>query len=169
MELINRRQHQKQQHDHSFVALDEVARNQIDGPQRNHRIDQRHQLHRPIGEILIEAAATALASIVSGHPGCREIVEDGVTGRILSATSDIEMSKEMSGAVTRYLENPELLASHQQAAYRHFLSREFNQDAVANRFTELLGFPLSPSRNRSAIALGGVVAIDRTVEPLASP
>ena len=112
-----------------------------------------------IPRILIEAAATGLASIVSGHPGCREIVEDGVTGRILSTTSDIEMSQEMSGAVTKYLESPDLLASHQQAAYRQFLSREFNQDAVADRFTELLGFPLSPARNRSAIALGRVVAI----------
>ena len=106
-----------------------------------------------IPRILIEAAATGLASIVSGHPGCREIVEDGVTGRILSTTSDIEMSKEMSDAVTEYLASPNLLASHQQAAFRHFQSREFNQDAVVDRFTELLGFPLSPSRNRKDIAL----------------
>jgi glycosyltransferase involved in cell wall biosynthesis len=92
-----------------------------------------------IPRILIEAAATGLASIASGHPGCREIVEDGVTGEILSATSDIEMSRQMSAAVVRYLETPSRLGEHKQAAYRRFRSREFNQDAVVTRFIELLG------------------------------
>jgi hypothetical protein len=50
VKLIDRQQHQEQQHDHSLVALDEAARNQIDGPQRECRIDQRHQLKRPVGE-----------------------------------------------------------------------------------------------------------------------
>jgi glycosyltransferase involved in cell wall biosynthesis len=98
-----------------------------------------------IPRILIEAAATGLASIVSGHPGCREIVEDGVTGQIVSATSDIEMSRQLSAAVIRYLEFPNLLREHKQAAYRHFRSRDFNQDAVAVRFAELLGIPSSSS------------------------
>lgn len=92
-----------------------------------------------IPRILIEAAATGLASIASGHPGCREIVEDEVTGEILSATSDIEMSREMSAAVVRYLETPARLSQHKQAAYQRFQSREFNQDAVVARFIDLLG------------------------------
>lgn len=98
-----------------------------------------------IPRILIEAAATGLASIASSHPGCREAVEDGVTGQILSATSDAEMRTELSAAIVRYLENPELLKKHQQAAHQHFLSRRFNQAAVVDRFTELLGVPASPS------------------------
>jgi glycosyltransferase involved in cell wall biosynthesis len=97
-----------------------------------------------IPRILIEAAATGLASIVSNHPGCREVVEDGVTGRILPATSDLEMSRELSAAVVAYLEQPGLLRQHKQAAYQHFQSRAFNQDALIARFTELLGVP-SPS------------------------
>jgi len=100
-----------------------------------------------IPRILIEAAATGLASIVSRHPGCREVVEDGVTGMVLSATSDIEMSRELSVAVIRYLESPNLLKEHKQAAYRYFQSREFNQDAIADRFTELLGFRSLPLTN----------------------
>jgi glycosyltransferase involved in cell wall biosynthesis len=91
-----------------------------------------------IPRILIEAAATGLASIASNHLGCREIVQDGVTGIILQARSDIEMSRELSAAVVRYLEKPGLLSKHKQAAYRYFLSREFNQNAIAARFTELL-------------------------------
>src|SRR5258708_5894467 len=92
-----------------------------------------------IPRILIEAAATGLALIVSGHPGCREIVEDGVTGQVLSATSDIDMSRELSVAVIGYLETPERLKEHKENAYRHFRSKEFNQDAIDARFAKLLG------------------------------
>ena len=98
-----------------------------------------------IPRILIEAAATGLASIASSHPGCREVVEDGVTGRILPATSDIEMSRQLSAAVVEYLENPDRLQTHKQAAYRHFQSRNFNQDAISVRFAELLGVRSSAS------------------------
>jgi glycosyltransferase involved in cell wall biosynthesis len=100
-----------------------------------------------IPRILIEAAATGLASIVSRHPGCREVVEDGVTGKVLSATSDIEMSRELSGAVIGYLESPDLLEEHKQAAYRYFQSREFNEDTITDRFTELLGVHSLPLTN----------------------
>lgn len=95
-----------------------------------------------IPRILIEAAATGLASIVSDHPGCHEIVEDGVTGRILSATSDIEMSRKLSAAIVDYLDNPDRLKQHKQAAYQHFQSRGFSQQACIARFVELLGVPL---------------------------
>jgi glycosyltransferase involved in cell wall biosynthesis len=98
-----------------------------------------------IPRILIEAAATGLASIASSHPGCREVVEDGVTGRILPATSDTEMSRQLSAAVVEYLENPDRLQAHKQAAYRHFQSRDFNQDAISVRFAELLGIRSSAS------------------------
>ncbi|MDF0517591.1 glycosyltransferase [Bradyrhizobium yuanmingense] len=97
-----------------------------------------------IPRILIEAAATGLASIASDHPGCREAVEDGVTGQILSAKSDTEMRRELSAAIVGYLENPDLLKKHKRAANQHFLSRPFNQPAIAERFTELLGMPAAP-------------------------
>lgn len=92
-----------------------------------------------IPRILIEAAATGLASVASSHPGCPEVVEDGVTGEILPIASDSEMCREMCAAVERYLNTPARLAAHREAAYRHFQSREFNQYAVVVRFTELLG------------------------------
>jgi glycosyltransferase involved in cell wall biosynthesis len=93
-----------------------------------------------IPRILIEAAATGLASIVSDHPGCRAVIEDGVTGQVLSAKADFEMSRKLSAAVIRYLEDPDLLTRHKQAAYQTFQSREFSQDACVARFTELLGW-----------------------------
>jgi glycosyltransferase involved in cell wall biosynthesis len=92
-----------------------------------------------IPRILIEAGATGLASIASDHPGCREILKDGITGQILSATSDIDMSRELSAAVVQYLEIPGRLKQHKEAAYRYFESREFNQRAITARFVELLG------------------------------
>ena len=94
-----------------------------------------------IPRILIEAAATGLASIVSDHPGCRAVVEDGVTGQVLSAEADFEMSRKLSAALVRYLEDPDLLAQHKRAAYQAFQAREFSQDACVVRFTELLGWP----------------------------
>lgn len=93
-----------------------------------------------IPRILIEAAATALASVVSDHPGCRAVVEDGVTGQVLSARAGFEMSRKLSAAVVGYLDDPDLLARHKQAAYLAFQSREFSQDACVARFTELLGW-----------------------------
>ena len=92
-----------------------------------------------IPRILIEAAATGLASIVSDHPGCREVVEDGITGRVLSGTSNIELSHEMSAAVVNYVNDPDLLNKHKQAAYRHFRSRKFSEDISVAEFTKLLG------------------------------
>ena len=51
------------------------------------------------------------------------------------------MSRELSSAIVGYLENPDLLKQHKQAAYRHFQSRDFNQQACVARFVELLGIP----------------------------
>ena len=50
VKLVDRQQHQQQQHDDAFVGAGETARNQIDRPQRDRRIGQRHQLERPVGE-----------------------------------------------------------------------------------------------------------------------
>jgi glycosyltransferase involved in cell wall biosynthesis len=92
-----------------------------------------------IPRILIEAAASGLASIASNHPGCLEIVVDGVTGQILTGQSEAELVRELSIAIRGYLEVPGLLDQHKRAAHLHFLSRDFNQDAVATRFCRLLG------------------------------
>jgi glycosyltransferase involved in cell wall biosynthesis len=92
-----------------------------------------------IPRILIEAAASGLASIASSHAGCLEIVVDGVTGRILSGQSEGELVRELSAAIHRYLEVSGLLDQQKRAAHRHFLSRDFNQDAIATHFCRLLG------------------------------
>jgi glycosyltransferase involved in cell wall biosynthesis len=92
-----------------------------------------------IPRILIEAAASGLASIASSHPGCLEVVEHGVTGQILFERSEREASRELSIAIERYLTTPGLLDQHKLAAHAHFLSRDFNQNVVGTRFCALLG------------------------------
>ena len=57
------------------------------------------------------------------------------------------MRRELAGAIVRYLEDPGLLHAHKKAAYQHFQSREFNQVAISDRFTKLLGVPASSSLN----------------------
>ena len=57
-----------------------------------------------IPRILIEAAASGLASIASNHPGCLEIVVQGVTGQILFGQSEGELARELSAAISKYLE-----------------------------------------------------------------
>ena len=99
-----------------------------------------------IPRILIEAAATGLASIASDHPGCREVVQDGLTGHIVPAASDTEMSRDLVAAVVRYLDSPEHLAAHKENAYHYFLSRDFNQAAIDVRFAKLLGANSGPSQ-----------------------
>jgi glycosyltransferase involved in cell wall biosynthesis len=99
-----------------------------------------------IPRILIEAAASGLAMIASDQPGCLEIVRDGVTGQIIFGDNDKELSHQLATAIAIYLDSPELLAAHKQAAYQHFLSRGFSETAVAARFCELLDVSL-PSSN----------------------
>lgn len=92
-----------------------------------------------IPRILIEAAASGLASIASSHPGCRAIVVHDQTGLILPGRTDSEMTNELVAGIERYLDTPELLERHKRAAYQYFSARDFSQDVVAERFCELLG------------------------------
>ena len=50
MELVDRHQHEQQQHDEALVATHEATRDQVDEPQADSRIGQRHQIQRPVGE-----------------------------------------------------------------------------------------------------------------------
>ena len=92
-----------------------------------------------IPRILIEAAATGLASIASNHPGCRAIIVDGETGQIMSGRTDEEMTRELVAVIRRYSDTPTLLQRHKHAAHAHFRSRGFSEEVVVARFCELLG------------------------------
>jgi glycosyltransferase involved in cell wall biosynthesis len=92
-----------------------------------------------IPRILIEAAATGLASIATDIPGCREAIKDGVTGTLVP-DAEMDTASAVHDALLAYLSNPELIRTHGEAAYRLFKSRNFGESQVAARFQELLGY-----------------------------
>jgi glycosyltransferase involved in cell wall biosynthesis len=91
-----------------------------------------------IPRILIEAAACGLPSIVSDIPGCREIVLDGKSGTILPKGGEAELRASLIGAIERYLNDPDLMRRHGAAGEKHFLSDNFAEKRVVQRFVDLL-------------------------------
>jgi glycosyltransferase involved in cell wall biosynthesis len=90
-----------------------------------------------VPRILIEAAASGVACVATDIAGCREIVEDGVTGTLVPARA-AGLADALTVAVTAYLDQPERLAKHGHAGLERFFARSFSQDAVVARFIELL-------------------------------
>jgi glycosyltransferase involved in cell wall biosynthesis len=91
-----------------------------------------------IPRILIEAAACGVASIASDLDGCREIVEDGVTGAIVPAAPPAETATAIEAAVRRYLDDRAQLLRHGLAAREKFLGGEFSEGAVVAHFLRLI-------------------------------
>ena len=91
-----------------------------------------------IPRILIEAAACGLPSIASDIAGCREIVEDGVTGIIVPAGPKAVTAAAMTAAVQRYLVERDLVRRHGAAALSKFRMGGFEAKLITKRFIELL-------------------------------
>jgi glycosyltransferase involved in cell wall biosynthesis len=91
-----------------------------------------------IPRILIEAAATGLASITSDHEGCREIVEDGRTGVIVPEKPVEAAAAAVIAALERYQQDGDLLQRHGSAARRKFLAGDYAEESVVARFVELM-------------------------------
>jgi glycosyltransferase involved in cell wall biosynthesis len=91
-----------------------------------------------IPRILIEAAACGLPSIASDLAGCREIVEDGVTGVIVPTGPKAVTAAAMTTAVQRYLVDRDLVRRHGAAALSKFRMGGFEAKLITKRFIELL-------------------------------
>ncbi|RJG46605.1 glycosyltransferase family 4 protein [Mesorhizobium sp. DCY119] len=94
-----------------------------------------------IPRILIEAAASGIACLATDLEGCKEIVEDGVSGTLIPASEPEALDKNISNAVDAYLQNPELLRTQGAAGYQRFLSGGFSEEAVVSHFIALLTGP----------------------------
>jgi glycosyltransferase involved in cell wall biosynthesis len=68
---------------------------------------------------LIEAQAAGVPVVTTDVGGARDVVEDGVTGRVL----DPEDESGMADAITEILEDPDLAARFAVAGRTHSLSR----------------------------------------------
>lgn len=91
-----------------------------------------------IPRILIEAAATGLPAVASDLEGCRAIVEDGISGRLVTIASRAATMEALVAAIALYRDNPEERARHGVNAYERFLAGDFSEAAVVERFVELL-------------------------------
>jgi glycosyltransferase involved in cell wall biosynthesis len=82
--------------------------------------------------VLIEAGASGLASIVSGHPGCSAVIDHGVTGVVLPTDSSLA---ELATAIDELASDPTRAAA-MGAAARDRISTSFALDTVLTRLLE---------------------------------
>lgn len=83
---------------------------------------------------LIEAAAMARPLIASDVPGCRSVVEDGVTGLFCTARS----GESLASACRRFISLSQSDRGAMGAAGRRKMEREFDQALVVQSYQEAL-------------------------------
>ena len=82
--------------------------------------------HEGMSNVLLEAAASGRPLITSDIPGCREAVEDGVSG-YLCPTSDVDA---LCGAMRRFAELPENRQAEMGRRGRTRMEQKFSKTAV---------------------------------------
>ena len=82
--------------------------------------------HEGMSNVLLEGAATGRALITSDIPGCREAVEDGVSG-YLCPTKDVDA---LCGAMRRFAELPENRQAEMGRRGRTRMEQKFSKTAV---------------------------------------
>lgn len=83
---------------------------------------------------LIEAAAMARPVIASDVPGCRAVVDDGVTGLLCEARS----GESLAGACLRFLDLPREKQAALGRAGRQKMEREYDQPLVASAYRDAI-------------------------------
>jgi glycosyltransferase involved in cell wall biosynthesis len=130
----------------SAVATEELERWRHDGAVEflGHRKDMARVLseatlfvfptRHPEGtpKVLIEAGASGLPSVVSGHPGCSAVIEDGVTGIVLGTEPTVA---ELATAVESLVSDASKSRA-MGAAARNRISTTFSLEAVLTRLLE---------------------------------
>jgi glycosyltransferase involved in cell wall biosynthesis len=130
----------------SAVAAEELERWRHDGAVEllGHRKDMSQTLSQatlfvfptrhPEGtpKVLIEAGASGLPSVVSGHPGCSTVIEHGVTGIVLGTEPSVA---EIATAVEELASKPSKSRA-MGAAARERISITFSLDTVLTRLLE---------------------------------
>lgn len=91
---------------------------------------------------LLEAAAIGRPIVSTQVPGCRETVDDGVTGFLVPPRSPVELAE----AITKLIDDPDLRAQLGRAGRKKAESK-FDERFVIERtlevYSDLLGHPLS--------------------------
>lgn len=91
--------------------------------------------HEGMSNVLLEAAATGRPLITSDIPGCREAVEDGVSGYICPAKD----ADALYDAMQRFVELPESRRAEMGRRGRERMEKRFSKDAVIAETMKWLG------------------------------
>lgn len=91
--------------------------------------------HEGMSNVLLEAAATGRPLITSDIPGCREAVEDGVSGYICPAKD----ADALYDAMQRFVELPESWRAEMGRRGREQMEKRFSKDAVIAETMKWLG------------------------------
>ena len=87
-----------------------------------------------MSNVILEAAASGRPVITTDHPGCREGVEDGVTGYIVPAKD----ADALAGAVEKFLELSLEERAEMGKRGRLKMEREFDRKIVIKAYMEIL-------------------------------
>ena len=88
-----------------------------------------------MSNVLLEAASCGRPVIATDRPGCREIVEDGVTGYVVPVKDE----KAVLDAVGRFLDLSREERQRMGAMGRKKMEREFDRRIVVQRYMEEIG------------------------------
>lgn len=89
---------------------------------------------------VMEAMSMGRPAIVTDVPGCREVVRDGVNGRLTPPRDP----QALADAMTRFVADPALIA-RMGAAGRELALAEFDAERVADRILKDMGLPGAPA------------------------
>lgn len=83
-----------------------------------------------MSNVLLESCATGRAVITTNRPGCREIVDDGVTGFIVNQQDSVDLIEK----VEKFLAMPYKERKAMGDAARQKVEREFDRQIVVNAY-----------------------------------
>ena len=90
--------------------------------------------HEGMANVLLESAAAGRPVITSDIPGCREAVDDGVTGLLCPAKD----AAALTDAVERFLRLPYAEKAHMGVRGREKMEREFDRKIVVKAYLDVL-------------------------------
>lgn len=87
-----------------------------------------------ISNVLLEGAACARPLITTDHPGCRETVEDGVTGFIVRQRDSNDLASKMK----YFIELPHEKKAEMGIAGRRKIEKEFDRNIVVENYMKII-------------------------------
>lgn len=93
--------------------------------------------HEGLSNVLLEGAATGRCLITSDIPGCREVVEDGVSGFLCPAQD----TQALLEAMRRFAAEPFARQAERGQAGRRLVEQRFDKDLVVAQTLDGLGLP----------------------------